>query len=117
MAYVLWRVLMKKYSKVRLGIRNFPYSSSSVLAKKKVESDASVYYTRVRREGKFAAFLRRGCEVSEKFIEDAIKVAILRIRIEREKDDEALRDLGFGLLGKGVAERSDKFGRLPAVNT
>ncbi|XP_058805556.1 uncharacterized protein LOC131672382, partial [Phymastichus coffea] len=24
MAYVLWRVLMKKYSKVRLGIRNFP---------------------------------------------------------------------------------------------
>jgi len=27
MAYVLWRVFMKKYSKVRLGIRNLPVSS------------------------------------------------------------------------------------------
>lgn len=26
MAYVLWRVFMKKYSKVRLGIRNLPVS-------------------------------------------------------------------------------------------
>lgn len=27
MAYVIWRVLMKKYSKVRLGIRNLPVST------------------------------------------------------------------------------------------
>lgn len=26
MAYVLWRVIMKRYSKVRLGIRNLPVS-------------------------------------------------------------------------------------------
>lgn len=31
MAYVLWRVLMKKYSKVRLGIRNFPVSDVHAL--------------------------------------------------------------------------------------
>lgn len=31
MAYVLWRVLMKKYSKVRLGLHNFPVSDVWVI--------------------------------------------------------------------------------------
>lgn len=66
-------------------------------------------YTRAsgEKESLLLFFLRRRCEVSEKFIEDAIMVAILRIRITgwwRDRDEMTKRsDLRFGLLGKCVA--------------